>query len=207
MVVNFTNSAATGVVGSITAAAAGIILSNTRVIEMRARQFSISALTLSLTQGSNTYSLPNKSGTIALTSDIQSSSGGVELWELDITMGLDQKQADDNNIPLSLSFKILTNKDVWTNATGSNDFQKLVNILYNCGYVGEDKILSATGACSYADLNWTIVGVSTTSAKDTITLVYYDGENMTLQKSAYGMSERTFNEYMTVYKVNRQILG
>ena len=62
MVVNFTNSAATGVVGSITAAAAGIILSNTRFIGIMARQLSISALTLSLQQGSNTYSLPNTAG-------------------------------------------------------------------------------------------------------------------------------------------------
>ena len=62
MVVTFTNSAATGVVGSITAAAAGIILSNTRFIGIMARQLSISALLLSLQQGSNTYSLPNKSG-------------------------------------------------------------------------------------------------------------------------------------------------
>ena len=75
-VVTFTNSAATGVVGSITAVAAGIILSNTRFIGIMARQLSISALTLSLQQGSNTYSLPNKSGTVALTSDIS----GIKLY-------------------------------------------------------------------------------------------------------------------------------
>ena len=206
MVVTFTNSV-TGVVGSITAATAGIILSNTRVIEIRARQFSISALTLSLQQGSNTYSLPNKSGTIALTSDIQGSSGGVELWELDITMGAPAgKSPDSNYVPYSLAFKILTNKDVWSTATGANDFQKIVNILRDCGYIGENKILHATGACSYGDLNWIIVGVSMETSRNSINLAYYDDENMGFYNH-YDLTESNFLKYLEVYVTNRQILG